>query len=103
MRWVKKGLIFQPPNNVSWMCTHAMHPFADKIGDRHRVYFAGRDEMNRSQIGYFEINIRNPREIVRVSDRPVVRPGPLGSFDECGCNTPWIVDHNQKKYMYYTG
>jgi len=103
MKWVKKGLIFQPPGNLGWMVAYAALPFAHAVGDWHRIYFSGRDERERAQIGYFEIDLANPREILRVSDKPVVGLGPLGTFDDNGVTSSWLVNHNDKKYQYYTG
>jgi predicted GH43/DUF377 family glycosyl hydrolase len=80
-----------------------MTPFADRLDDRYRIYFASRDSKNRSQIGYFEIDMSDPNTVLRVSPRPVITPGPLGCFDDSGCNTPWIVGHDGRKYLYYTG
>jgi hypothetical protein len=103
MKWLKKGLIFEPPGNLDWMATHAALPFAERVEDHHRVYISGRDEKGRAEIGYFEIDLANPKEILQVSDRPVIGLGPLGSFDDSGVTSSWIVDHNSKKYQYYTG
>jgi hypothetical protein len=103
MKWIKKGLIFEPPGNLAWMVTHAAIPFADRVEDRYRIYFSGRDERGRAQIGYFESDLANPKEILRVSDRPVVDLGPLGSFDDNGVTSSWIVSYDGKKYQYYTG
>jgi len=103
MKWFKRNLIFAPRPNVDWMVTHAMTPFADSLADRCRVYFAGRDRMNRSQIGYFEIDMDDPKTVLRMSERPVITLGPLGSFDDSGCSNPWVVEYDGRKYLYYTG
>jgi len=103
MRWIRKGLIFEPPENLDWMVSHAALPFADRLEDCYRVYFSGRDETGRAQIGYFEIDLAHPKEIRRVSDKPVVGLGPLGSFDDNGVTSSWTVNRNGKKYQYYTG
>lgn len=103
MKWIKKGLIFEPPGNLDWMATHAAIPFADRVEDRYRIYFSGRDERGRAQIGYFEVDWANPKEILRVSTIPVVGLGLLGSFDDSGVTSSWILNHNGKKHQYYTG
>ena len=55
MKWEKKGLIITPQKDLPWMVTHAMVPFAENIGDDlFRIYFSGRDNKNRSLIGYAE-------------------------------------------------
>ncbi len=104
MNWVKKGLIFAPDGQSDWMVTHAAVPFADKLDDDvFRVYFCSRDERNRAQVGYFEIDITRPEEILYVHDRPVIGLGPLGSYDDAGAISSWIVNVGQKKYCYYSG
>jgi hypothetical protein len=103
MRWIKKGLIFEPSEDLGWMVTHAALPFAEVVEDCLRVYFSGRDNKQRAQIGYFDIDLANPKEILRVSDMPVFCLGPLGTFDDHGVTMSWIVNHNDKQYLYYTG
>jgi len=80
-----------------------MTPFAEKVGNYHRVYFAGRDKTNRAQIGYFDVDMADPTRIIRVGRVPLVGLGSLGSFDDSGCNSPCIVDYDGLKYLYYTG
>jgi len=104
MRWVKKGLIFQPPRNLSWMTTHAAVPCARKLdGNLYRVYFGGRDEHNRSQVGYFEICLDQPYETRSISREPVLYLGELGTFDDRGVMPSWTVDHDGRTYLYYIG
>jgi hypothetical protein len=104
MNWVKKGVIFQPPGDRDWMLTHAAVPYADRIGDDlFRVYFCGRDERNRAQVGYFEIDINRPGEILYLHDRPVIGLGPLGAYDDSGAISSWVVNFNGLKYCYYSG
>jgi hypothetical protein len=104
MRWVKKGLLFEPRENRDWMVTHAAIPLAQpKSRDRYRVYFCSRDGEGRAQIGYVEITLADPRRILRVSETPVIRLGPLGAFDESGVTSSWIVSRDHRHYQYYTG
>ena len=104
VKWIKKGLIFKPTGH-GWMTTHAAMPVADNIdGDLYRIYFSARDKLNRSQVGYIEVDIDNPREILYLTERPVLGLGDLGCFDDNGVMAEWIVDvGNGIKYMYYYG
>ena len=102
-KWIKKGLIFEPPDDLGWMVSHAALPFADKIDDMYKVYFSGRDIKGRARIGYFEIDLDNPYKIIRIDKKQVVCLGPMGSFDDSGLTTSWIVTKNKKKYLYYSG
>ena len=104
MKWVKKGLIFEPKGQCGWVTTHAMLPVADRIGeDLYRIYFSGRDSLNRSLTGYVEIDINNPQEILKLSPEPVLGLGSLGAFDDNGVSPTWIMNHQGNKYLYYFG
>ena len=104
MNWIKKGLIIKPEGNLDWMITHAAVPVANRIGeDLYRVYFAGRDKLNRSLIGYAEIDIRQPENILTISEKPALELGELGCFDDNGVTPSWLVDYQGKKYLYYIG
>lgn len=100
--WIKKGLIFAPEWNSDWLHTHAALPVVDQIEHGYRVYFSGRDTRGRAQVGFFETGPKFDK-VYRVSEQPVIRLGPLGAFDDSGISTSWIVNHNGKKYHYYSG
>ncbi len=102
--WLKMGRIIQPGGDHDWMVSHAMVPVADLRGDDIcRVYFSGRDDRNRSLVGYAEIDLKDPSRVIRFSDGPVLGLGALGCFDDNGVTPSWIVDHDGRKYLYYIG
>jgi hypothetical protein len=104
MKWNKLGLIFSPSGQYPWMRTHAALPVAIRLGgDIYRVYFASRDEQNCSHVGYVEIDIRSPKDILHISRYPILAPGPLGHFDDHGVYAASIVEHEWKLFMYYIG
>lgn len=105
MIWQKKGRILVPEEYSSpWMSSHAAVPVAEHIADdRYRVYFSPRDARNRSHVGYLEIDIQDPSNILRVSNQPVLSPGSPGNFDDAGTMTSWLVNHKDEKWMYYVG
>lgn len=104
MKWIKKGLLFKPAGQFDWLITHAMLPVADRVDeDLYRIYFSGRDVCNRSHIGYIEMNINKPEDIIRISEKPVLSPGMLGTFDDNGVSPTFLVNHNGVKYLYYFG
>ena len=100
--WTKKGLIFAPDQNYEWLQSHAALPVLDRAGDSYRVYFSSRDERGRAQIGFFETDAAFAT-VKRVSERPVIGLGALGAFDDSGVTSSWIVDHEGRKYQYYSG
>ncbi len=104
MKWLKKGLIISPTGRLDWMVTHAMLPFTERTGeDLYRIYFSGRDRLNRSLIGYAEINLNEPQNILYITEKPVLGLGALGCFDDNGVTPSWVVDHEGDKYLYYIG
>lgn len=104
MKWEKLGRIIEPRGDLEWMRTHAMVPTAEQVeGNVFRIYFSGRDDCNRSFIGYAHIDVAAPHRILRISEKPVLGLGELGCFDDNGVTPSWIVIHEGKKYLYYIG
>jgi len=98
------GLIFEPKGQYDWVVTHASAPFVMHMrGDIYRIYFHGRNRSNKSQPGYIEIDVKNPTDILYITPEPVLRVGKPGLFDDCGVLGPWIVQHDELLYMYYSG
>lgn len=91
-----------PNENSDWLHSHAALPVVDETGDGYRVYFSSRDKRGRAQVGFFETGPQFA-QVIRVSEQPVIGLGPLGAFDDSGVTTSWIVNHEGKKYHYYSG
>lgn len=84
--------------------SHAANTVAQHLyGDVFRVYFSCRDAINRAHIGYAEVDIIPPFEILSISDTPVLTPGETGAFDDSGVSLSCITGINGKDYMYYLG
>ncbi len=104
MRWIKRGRIFDPTGRSAWMATHAADPLPRHLGgDRYRIYCTGRDEQGRGQIGYFEIDLLRPTEVLDFSADPVIGLGPLGAFDDAGVINACIVEHEGREYHFHSG
>lgn len=104
MKWVKQGRVFEPQGQQDWVMTHAMLPVADCLGgDLYRIYFSGRDKLNRSHTGFVDVDITRPQEILNLSQQPVLTLGSLGAFDDNGVSPTWLVNHEGRKYLYYFG
>jgi len=105
--WTPRGRIFPPPDVElpAWIRRCAAAPFAVDTGERRaRVFFTGRDEQNRSQIGACIVDLDSltvdPDSITR---EPLLAPGPLGAFDESGCTVSCVVRLGHRWLLYYTG
>lgn len=102
--WHSEGLIFGPEHRKKWMVSHASLPVPHRLADgTYRVYFASRDATNRSSVGWFTIDLEHPREIIAVSNEPVLQPGPLGAFDDHGVYPSSIVSREEKLFLYTIG
>ena len=104
MKWIKKGLIFKTDRNFDWMVSHAQIPVMDRVSENVlRIYIAARDEQNRSHLTYIEVEADNPQNVLYVPDKEVLPLGRRGTFDDNGIMPSWIVNHQNKKYLYYVG
>jgi hypothetical protein len=102
--WETRGLLLPAPLPVSWAVTHAALPHAETLSDdRVRLYFSSRDERGRSQIGRAEFDPAAPTSSMHVVEAPLLRPGPLGAFDDAGVTTSCLVRDGDRQLLYYTG
>ena len=59
----------------------------DRSGDyRYRIYFSPRDRQIRSNVSWLDIDIRNPTEILRLSQQPLLTPGASAALTTAA---PW--------------
>jgi hypothetical protein len=103
VRWTRRGLLYAPSGEKPWARSHASLPVALPLhGTVCRVYFAARDEHQRSSVGWVEADLATG-EVLREADEPVLAPGPLGCFDDHGVYPASIVAHGGELRMYYIG
>ena len=108
-RFHKLGLLIVPRPALWWMRSHAMVPTPHRLDEQHvRVYFSGRDDRNRSHIGYAVVDldraIQDPKHaIVEFSAEPVLSLGELGAFDDNGVSPSCIVGCGSTLRLYYIG
>ncbi len=104
MKWHKLQHIFAPDNNFDWMYSHAANPFAEHIsGDIFRIYFTCRNKESKSHIGYVDVDFGNDFKVIGISDKPVLEPGEPGIFDDSGVAMGYLLNIENKKYLYYLG
>jgi hypothetical protein len=103
LRWRKLGLLFDPAvHRAPWFVSHAALPVVQARGDRHRVYFSGRDDRGRAHVGWFEADLHEGR-VLAVSPEPVLSPGALGAFDDSGVTSSCLVEQGGRLWLHYTG
>jgi predicted GH43/DUF377 family glycosyl hydrolase len=104
VKWRKLGHVYVPPGTKDWARSHAANPVAEHLTDDvFRIYFSTRDDQNRSSIGFIEIDLNRPQQILRESDEPVLSPGELAMFDDSGVSIGCIVPIGERRYLYYMG
>lgn len=103
-RWTKQGNLFSVPPGRPWMLSHAQIPVVDVIEPNLlRIYFGTRDAENRTSTGLLEVRADDPSKPIYLSEDPILAPGKLGGFDDCGAMPSCIVTHNGLKFLYYIG
>jgi hypothetical protein len=86
------------------MRSHAANPIAWPLGgDRFRVYFGARDEHQRSSVGFVEIDLGRPREVLALSPEPALTVGERGAFDDSGVSPGDLVRVGDRLLLYYVG
>jgi len=103
MTWHKLGRIYEPQNLHPKLQTHAANPLPLHIeGDIFRVYFSGRDEKNRSSVGFFDINIIT-KEVLNTCNEPLLVHGDSGSYYSHGISVGNIYCANGNQYILFMG
>lgn len=104
MKWIKKGHIYIPEGKQSWNKSHAQLPIPELIeSNRLRIYFGTRDSQNRTFPTFIEVDATKPENILYRHNKPLMRLGQLGCFDDSGVMPSWIINREGKKYLYYIG
>ncbi len=107
-KWNKKGIIFSPNKHSYWMYSHAQCPFTLDFGNYIRVFFSTREKyqngMSRAHGGWVDLDKNNLKNILRVADKPLMKLGGIGEFDEFGSMPNSIVKvKDDEYYLYYCG
>jgi predicted GH43/DUF377 family glycosyl hydrolase len=101
----KLGRILKPDQDIYWMSTYTGPSFAKQVGETSLfdIYVTGRDSKNRSSIGIVRVDIEKPNKIIEITSDPIFTFGEKGAFDENGVSYPYLVNQENKVYMYYVG
>jgi hypothetical protein len=104
LKWRKLGRVLTPRIDLYWNQTHMSLPTVEcRGGAIVRIYFGGRDHLNRSRVGYAEIDLDDIERGGAFGERPVLDLGELGTFDDNGVMPCSIVDDGDNKLLYYVG
>jgi hypothetical protein len=101
--WRKLGVVLTAEDGPAWMNSHAAVPCVEPVkGSIVRMYFCSRDAKNRSQAGSAMLDLSEGK-VFDVDAKPLLTPGELGAFDDCGVTPTALVERNGRKYMFYVG
>lgn len=104
MKWIKKGLIFKAGDIQSdFIKSHAQIPTILVLEDRLRVYFATRPKPGLSMTTYMDLDIKDPKKILYIHEKPILELGQDGMFDEHGIMPNFIYQDFDKHYLHYVG
>jgi predicted GH43/DUF377 family glycosyl hydrolase len=113
MKWKKLGHIFDPTIwndgiDRPWMKTHSQCPSTQIFDTYIRVYFSCRphpDENKQyvSYTTYLDLDKNDLSKIIKVSDKPVMPLGKLGTFDEFAVYPTSTIRIDDKTHLYYAG
>ena len=102
--WERLGRIIRSEGQRDWMRSHAQMAHAEDLGDfLARIYFTCRDGRNRSHIAWLVIDLRRPDRILELASEPLMSPGAVGRFDDCGVMSSWMVKANGQRRFYLIG
>ena len=103
MLWKSEGLLFCPDHEISMINSHGWVPTPFKINeDVYKVFYAGRDKFNHSNIFAFDYSM-NEQKITKIYQKPLLKKGRLGCFDDCAVIPSHIIKIKNKFHLYYIG
>ena len=109
-KWKKLGRIFDPTQikDKHWMKEFAQAPATLVFDEFVRVYFSCRPPRDSkgqyvSYTGYVDLDRSNLLKIIKVSDKPIMQLGELGTFDEFGIYPVSVIRNGDDVWAYYAG
>lgn len=108
LKWIKKGLLFNPKeyDSPEWMNEYAQAPHVLHFENYIRVYFSCRPspDKNGQYVSYSAyVDFDFDFKVIKISEKPILSLGQLGSFDEFGTYPVSIIKNNEAYYAYYAG
>lgn len=109
-KWKKLGRVFNPTeiNSRTWFKEFAQAPATLVFDNFVRVYFSCRPPRDNkgqyvSYTAYVDLKRDNLFEIVDICEKPILKLGDLGTFDEFGIYPCSVVRNGKEIYAYYGG
>ena len=103
MPWIRQGQIFDPREHKDWAGTHAQVPTVLLYPDRVRIFYADRDNANKSFISYLDVDRLDLKKVLYFHKVPLLPRGERGTFDDDGMMPGCVIRHGRRIYLYYNG
>lgn len=101
--WQKIGLIYKPSGR-GVIKTHVTRSIPYRLSlNSLRLYFSSRDSDDRPLPSFIDIDINNPKRVLRVNKTPLLNFGRIGAFDDSGITPTCILDYRGEMLLYYVG
>ena len=108
--WKKLGKVFDPTRHTTgpWMKEFAQAPNTLILDHAVRVFFSCRplpdsNKQATSYIGYVDLDKQELTNVLGISERPVLKLGGAGAFDEFGTMPITLVPKKNEVWGYYGG
>lgn len=109
-RWKKLGRVFSPAEvkGRPWLREFAQGPATLVFDSFVRVYFSCRPPADAngqyvSHSAFVDLDRKEPTQILRVAERPILQLGGLGTFDEFGTYPVSVARDGDEVVAYYGG
>lgn len=90
--------------NLKWFQKNAMVPLPYLVSPEIiRLFTTFCDDENIGRIGYVDVLAKNPKEIVNLSESPLIDIGAPGTFSDNGVVTSSIFIEEGNLYLFYSG
>lgn len=104
MKWERKGIVYCPDGTRDWDNNSYMGPLPMITKDGSlRIYGTVRDKNGCGALTYIEVNPDNPKEILKINDKPLVQMGFTGTFDDNGIAATGLLQLKDEIRIYYAG
>ena len=101
MNWIKLGQIYNVTPIDQYLSSHASNPLATHLRDDvFRIFFSGRDRINKSSVGYVDIDILK-REVVETCKEVVFKHGSEDSFYSHGVSIGNMYSVQESFYIQF--
>lgn len=103
MRWLRLGKIFTTQGKFNWATNYALQPTPLVMKDRVRVYVGLRDDEGVGRVGWVDLALNNPDQVIGFSEKPALDIGQPGAFDEFGVIPSAVIEHEGRIFLFYAG